>query len=221
VELLFTFDSKAWGDEPLAPGEVVGFKQAVSRRCCPRILRLELGARGYFFISRVCADAHVPYNPRPLIAEVELTHNNPPVLEIGQRLQLDVTNRYHKPLHFRCEVWGHEGEVGAISSHSTSVDSAACLYPIGAEDELLLFASETGRTGAGLPQATKSRGRILRFKDAGGQASVNPITIAAYGDDKIDGHPTLVMNLNFAAVALRCNGKTWRTGDALFTDDLP
>jgi hypothetical protein len=52
-------------------------------------------------------------------------------------------------------------------------------------------------------------GRVLVFKDASGNANLQPKTIAASGGATIDGAATFTLNIASAAVRLTADGTEW------------
>ncbi len=69
--------------------------------------------------------------------------------------------------------------------------------------------SATGAQTITIPTAQLVSGRIITIKDAGGNASVNNITIGTQGTEKIDGSDTAVINSNYGVITLYSNGSNW------------
>jgi hypothetical protein len=57
-----------------------------------------------------------------------------------------------------------------------------------------------------MPTKSNATGRILVIKDALGNAQSNNITIDGYQNETIDGMSSYVINQNFGAVQLMCDG---------------
>ena len=57
-----------------------------------------------------------------------------------------------------------------------------------------------------MPAKSNTSGRILVIKDALGNAQSNSITIDGYQNETIDGMSSYVINQNFGAVHLMCDG---------------
>ena len=67
----------------------------------------------------------------------------------------------------------------------------------------------TGACAITLATAETAIGRTLIFKDAGGNAGTNNITISTEGTQKIDGADTCVIAVNYGYVQLYSNGTNW------------
>ena len=64
-------------------------------------------------------------------------------------------------------------------------------------------------TSLTLPTAQVIKGRMVIIKDAGGLSGTNNITIDTEGSETIDGAATLVINGNYNAVTIYCDGTNW------------
>ena len=90
----------------------------------------------------------------------------------------------------------------------TTINTAT--YDLLATDYILSVAyTGTGTVTITLPSAQTTSGRIIIIKDAGGNAATNNITIDTEGAETIDGQATLVVNADYDAVSLYCNGTSW------------
>lgn len=69
--------------------------------------------------------------------------------------------------------------------------------------------SSTGTQTINLPAVASNSGRVVVIKDAGGNASINNITIDGNASETIDGATTFTMNANYQSVQLYCNGSAW------------
>lgn len=92
----------------------------------------------------------------------------------------------------------------------TAVTPGAGNYNVTATDYAIL---KTGITGGGdtinlEAAATAGGGRVLVIKDATGTAGTNNITIEPDGSETIDGASNFVMNTNYGAVTLACDGSS-------------
>ena len=97
---------------------------------------------------------------------------------------------------------------GANIQNITVVNISA--YTILEKDNIIHSTySATGAQTITSPTAQLVSGRIITIKDAGGNASVNNITIATEGTEKIDGGDTAVINSNYGVITLYSNGSNW------------
>lgn len=64
-------------------------------------------------------------------------------------------------------------------------------------------------TSLTLPTAQVADGRVVVVKDAGGNAGTNSITIDTEADELIDGAATYVINSDYDAITLYCDGTNW------------
>ncbi len=87
---------------------------------------------------------------------------------------------------------------------SQRVQRAVTSSPIavGTLDQEINIYIGTGSPTCPLPSAATRNGMPLTFKDAGGNAVNNPITITAFGSETIDGDPSFVLSVNYEAVTL-------------------
>lgn len=94
--------------------------------------------------------------------------------------------------------------------HVNTTTVAAASYDLLVTDHVLLVTyTGTGTCAIDLKTAQVVAGRILKIKDAGGNASVYNITITTEGAQTIDGAATFVMNSNYQSVELVCDGTNW------------
>ena len=97
---------------------------------------------------------------------------------------------------------------GANIQNITVVNAST--YTILEKDNIIHSTySATGAQTITIPTAQLVSGRIITIKDAGGNASVNNITIATEGTEKIDGGDTAVINSNYGVITLYSNGSNW------------
>ena len=78
--------------------------------------------------------------------------------------------------------------------------------------DLLLHVTYTTKgavTSLTLPTAQVVQGRALIIKDAGGLAGTNSITVDTENSETIDGAATAVINSNYSAINLYCDGSNW------------
>ena len=87
----------------------------------------------------------------------------------------------------------------------------AATYTIVDADNLLhiTYTSTAAVTALTIPTAQALVGRKIIFKDAGGNASTNNITIVTEGGELIDGQATYVMNSNYESITLYSDGTNW------------
>ena len=69
-------------------------------------------------------------------------------------------------------------------------------------DQIINCNISSGAAACALPSYTTRTGLPLTFKDVGGQAGTNNITLTASAPDTIDGATTFVLNENYQAVTL-------------------
>lgn len=102
-------------------------------------------------------------------------------------------------------AWLNGGQTAKVTT------VAAATYNL-LETDYILNVTYTG-TGAvtNLQLMTEQTvaGRVIRIKDAGGNAGTNNITITTEGAQTIDGAATLILNTNYQAVDLYCDGSNW------------
>lgn len=102
---------------------------------------------------------------------------------------------------------------GAMTYNVTTVNAAT--YDLLISDYILhvTYTDPLGSNGAvtslTLPTAQTVAGRTIIIKDAGGNASVNNITIDTEGAETIDGSATLVINGDYDSETLYSDGSNW------------
>ena len=97
---------------------------------------------------------------------------------------------------------------GSLGLQIVSVSAAS--YDVLATDHILnVTYTATGAVAIDLKTAQLHAGRVLVVKDAGGNAAINNITITTEASETIDGDATLVINGNYNAVNLYCDGTNW------------
>ena len=80
-------------------------------------------------------------------------------------------------------------------------------YTVANSDYYVGVDSTGGAVKLTLPQAsTLSDGQTFVFKDEGGDASANNITISGSSSDKIDGENQVILVSPYASIQLYCNG---------------
>ena len=57
--------------------------------------------------------------------------------------------------------------------------------------------------------STVPTGKVYQVKDESGTATTNKITIAATSPNLIDGSPTVILSINYAAVTMLWTGTVW------------
>lgn len=94
----------------------------------------------------------------------------------------------------------------ASRTNVTTVNAAT--YNVLPEDHILhvTYTGTGAVTSIDLKTAQMTKGRMLIVKDAGGNAAVNNITITTEGSQTIDGAATLVINTNYGAARIYCDG---------------
>lgn len=90
-------------------------------------------------------------------------------------------------------------------------DLNAATYDILASDVVInvLHTTVAAVTNIKLMTAQVVKGRIFTIKDAGGNAGTNNITITTEGAETIDGAATFVINSNYGAVNIYCDGTNY------------
>ena len=99
--------------------------------------------------------------------------------------------------------------VGGQTREVTTVNAAT--YDLD-YDDYILHVTYTGTgavTSLTLLTAQTTQGRVLKIKDAGGNAATNTITIDTEGSETIDGSATYVMNTDYQAIELYSDGSNW------------
>jgi hypothetical protein len=90
--------------------------------------------------------------------------------------------------------------VTVVGSYTVDVNSTT--------SDHCIFVNASGNSTITIPAGSGNAGRMIRIKDISGTAGTNHITIQP-ASGSIDGSMTYVLNLNFAAVNLICNGTNW------------
>jgi len=98
---------------------------------------------------------------------------------------------------------------GGITHKVTTVNAAT--YDLLVTDYILhVTYTVTGAvTSLTLKTAQAVEGRTIVIKDAGGNAGINNITIDTEGAETIDGAATAVINTNYSAINIYCDGTNW------------
>jgi len=96
-----------------------------------------------------------------------------------------------------------------IKFSTTTVNAAT--YDLTTTDYILnvTYTTTGAVTSLTLPTSQVVEGRVIVIKDSGGNASGNNITIDTEGSETIDGSATLVLNSDYEAVNLYCDGTNW------------
>ncbi len=84
--------------------------------------------------------------------------------------------------------------------------NAATYSLLAADGTLHVTYSATGVCTITWPTAQIVADRMVRIKDAGGNASVNNITIATEGSETIDGAASYVLTLDYSSITLYSDG---------------
>jgi hypothetical protein len=88
--------------------------------------------------------------------------------------------------------------------------TSGATYNATVDDRIIGVTNLAAAVTVNLPSATTySAGDKLVIKDQTGSASVESITVDAFGTETIDGEPTYVINTDFGAVTLYTNGVNW------------
>lgn len=98
---------------------------------------------------------------------------------------------------------------GSLTRNVTTVNAAT--YDVLATDDILnvTYTSTGAVTSIDLKTAQLASGRTIVIKDAGGNASVNSITVTTEGEETIDGVATAVINTNYSSITLYCDGANY------------
>ena len=103
---------------------------------------------------------------------------------------------------------GTSGIGGATATTATTV--SASTYDVLATDDILhVTYTSTGTVAIDLKTAQLENGRIIRIKDAGGNAEEYNITITTEGAETIDGVATAVIYGNYGALSIYSDGTNW------------
>ena len=96
----------------------------------------------------------------------------------------------------------------AMFVNVTTVNAAT--YDVLTTDNILhVTRTATGVCAIDLKTAQLVAGRLLVIKDAGGNASVNNITITTQGAETIDGAATAVINSDYSAINIYSDSNNW------------
>jgi hypothetical protein len=90
----------------------------------------------------------------------------------------------------------------------TAVDAASYTAKL-TDDIIKVIRTATGTCTVTLPSALCSNGRIISVKDAGGNASVNNITVATEGSETVDGDATKDIVGDYDSLDLFSDGFNW------------
>lgn len=102
------------------------------------------------------------------------------------------------------------GEVTFQSAQKINVTSiSASSYTVASSDYFVTIDSTSNTVAITLPAASSNNGRVIKFKDVGGNSASNNITISRAGSDTIDGNTSVVLESPFAAITLICDGNKW------------
>ena len=102
------------------------------------------------------------------------------------------------------------GDVTFQSAHKINVVSiSSSTYTVQSSDYFLAADSSSNTITITLPAASSNSGRVIKFKDAGGNADSNNITITRAGSDTIDGNASVVLESPYSGITLVCNGSKW------------
>ncbi len=105
------------------------------------------------------------------------------------------------------EYLNGKGGWGALSGDPTVTTVSASTHSLALTDNILhVTYSATGACTITWPTAQMVSGRLIRIKDAGGDASSNNITLATEGSQTVDGESTYVMNLDYSCLTVYCDG---------------
>lgn len=109
------------------------------------------------------------------------------------------------------DLWS-DGTINQTGGQKWSVTTvAAATYDLLITDRVLhvTYTGTGAVTSLTLPTAQTTAGRIISIKDAGGNASVNSITIDTEGAQTIDGSATFVMSTDYEDITLYSDGSNW------------
>lgn len=99
-------------------------------------------------------------------------------------------------------------EVGTKNLQAiTTTTMIETIYP----EEVLLTDTTSKAVTITLTTSSLSVGYTVVIKDTGGNASINNITIATQGSEKIDGQNTIIIDSNYKSVTLFSDGTNWYT----------
>jgi hypothetical protein len=97
----------------------------------------------------------------------------------------------------------------AIHHNRTVVNFGMSPYALAVGDHVLGVTTAGGAVTLDLPAAAANTDRHLIVKDEGGVAVGANITVDANGGELIDGALTAVINANYGAIQLYCDGTGW------------
>ncbi len=100
-----------------------------------------------------------------------------------------------------------EGEFAALILDPSITVVNASTYDLLVDDGILHVSyTGTGACTVTWPTAQIVNKRLIRIKDAGGNAGSNNITIATEGSQLIDGQSTYIINADYASVTIYAYG---------------
>lgn len=103
--------------------------------------------------------------------------------------------------------------VAPISAPAAVTDVNTATYDL-LNNDYILHVTYTGTgpvTSLTLPTAQTTAGRTIIIKDAGGNATINNITIDTEGAQTIDGQANWVLGIDYESVTLYSDGTNWFT----------
>jgi hypothetical protein len=98
----------------------------------------------------------------------------------------------------------HSGDYNDLSNlPGTQRSVTAGPISLAAADEIINCNIATGTPTCALPASASRNGRLVVFKDVGGQWGAHNLTITPAGTEKIDGMANIVGRSNYGRIALR------------------
>lgn len=97
----------------------------------------------------------------------------------------------------------------SLASPALTTINSSTYTVLVANKVLHITYTATGTVAVTLPTALLSTGQHFRFKDAGGNASVNNITLQSEGAALFDGSATAVIAGDYDAVSIYPDGSNW------------
>lgn len=112
-------------------------------------------------------------------------------------------------LNYNLTTDGNLQTLNGIIRNVTTVNAAT--YDLLATDDIVhvTYTGTGAVTSLTLPTAQVTAGRTIVIKDAGGNASVNNITVDTEGAETIDGAATFVMTSDYEDISLYSDGSNW------------
>ena len=92
-------------------------------------------------------------------------------------------------------------------AHAVSITASTYTVDSGSRPDYILLCNYAGAITITLP--VPSMARIIKIKDASGNAGTNNITISHHASETIDGASTFIITNNFESIDVVSDGTNW------------